>query len=214
VDDNPELARRFDVMSIPTLIGVSRTVRPPKRMVGAKGKGQLLQELNEFLLNSLPLIAGATGEAVRDLHRRIGDRWLPTRVEMTRVVSRVATEQAVRAFQRDRGLVPTGTVDVGTWQTLLDGRLPTRRPGALPPAPDAAAVHDVAALQQRLGALGFDAGRVDGILVQRTAAAIAEFQRNCGLTSRDGVFGQRYVWSCCREWEGDPVPSWAVAAVA
>jgi thioredoxin 1 len=48
VDDNPELARRFDVMSIPTLI-VFKDGEVTKRMVGAKGKGQLLQELNEFL---------------------------------------------------------------------------------------------------------------------------------------------------------------------
>ncbi len=47
VDDNPELARRFDVMSIPTLI-VFKDGQAAKRMVGAKGKGQLLQELNEF----------------------------------------------------------------------------------------------------------------------------------------------------------------------
>ncbi len=48
VDDNPDIARRFDVMSIPTLI-VFRDGQPAKRMVGAKGKGQLLQELSEFL---------------------------------------------------------------------------------------------------------------------------------------------------------------------
>ena len=48
VDENPELARRFDVMSIPTLI-VFQDGEPKKRLVGAKGKGQLLEELAEFL---------------------------------------------------------------------------------------------------------------------------------------------------------------------
>ena len=48
VDDNPDLARRFDVMSIPTLI-VFKDGEPKKRLVGAKGKGQLLEELAEFL---------------------------------------------------------------------------------------------------------------------------------------------------------------------
>jgi thioredoxin 1 len=48
VDDNPDAARRFDVMSIPTLI-VFQDGQPVKRMVGAKGKGQLLQELAEFI---------------------------------------------------------------------------------------------------------------------------------------------------------------------
>jgi thioredoxin 1 len=48
VDDNPDVARRFDVMSIPTLI-VFKDGEPAKRMVGAKGKGQLLEELSDYL---------------------------------------------------------------------------------------------------------------------------------------------------------------------
>jgi thioredoxin len=48
VDDNPGVARRFEVMAIPTLI-VFQDGEPQKRLVGAKGKGQLLQELQEFL---------------------------------------------------------------------------------------------------------------------------------------------------------------------
>ncbi len=48
VDDNPDIARRFDVMSIPTLI-IFKGGEPQKRLVGAKGKGQLLEELAEYL---------------------------------------------------------------------------------------------------------------------------------------------------------------------
>jgi thioredoxin 1 len=48
VDENPTIAQRFGVMSIPTLI-VFKDGQPAKRMVGAKGKNQLLQELSEFL---------------------------------------------------------------------------------------------------------------------------------------------------------------------
>ncbi len=48
VDDNPNVARRFDVMSIPTLI-VFADGEVKKRLVGAKGKGQLLQDLSEFI---------------------------------------------------------------------------------------------------------------------------------------------------------------------
>jgi N-acetylmuramoyl-L-alanine amidase len=47
---------------------------------------------------------------------------------------------------------------------------------------------DVAELQQRLGALGFDAGRTDGKLGPLTEAALRDFQRNAGLTV-DGVCG-------------------------
>ena len=48
VDDNPDIARRFDVMSIPTLI-VFQDGQPVKRMVGAKGKGALLGDIAEFV---------------------------------------------------------------------------------------------------------------------------------------------------------------------
>jgi thioredoxin 1 len=48
IDDNPDAARRFDVMSIPTLI-LFQDGEPKKRVVGAKGKGQLLEELSDFL---------------------------------------------------------------------------------------------------------------------------------------------------------------------
>jgi thioredoxin 1 len=48
VDDNIELARRFEVMSIPTLI-LFKDGEPQHRIIGAKGKGQLLQEIEAFL---------------------------------------------------------------------------------------------------------------------------------------------------------------------
>ena len=48
VDDAPDLARRFEVMSIPTLL-VFRDGEVAKRIVGAKPKGALLDELADFL---------------------------------------------------------------------------------------------------------------------------------------------------------------------
>ena len=48
VDDAPDTARRFEVMSIPTLI-LFKDGEPQLRIVGAKGKGQLLQEIDPFL---------------------------------------------------------------------------------------------------------------------------------------------------------------------
>jgi thioredoxin 1 len=48
IDDNPDAARRFDVMSIPTLILFKDGV-PQKKLIGAKGKGQLLEELADFI---------------------------------------------------------------------------------------------------------------------------------------------------------------------
>ena len=51
VDTNQELAARFNVMSIPTLL-VIQDGEIKKRLVGAKGKGALLADLQEFLTPS------------------------------------------------------------------------------------------------------------------------------------------------------------------
>lgn len=48
IDDNLELAQRFKVMSIPTLI-LFKDGTPRLRIVGAKGKGELLEQLHPFL---------------------------------------------------------------------------------------------------------------------------------------------------------------------
>ena len=51
VDDNPNTAMRYNVMSIPTLLVFKpgEAGEEAKRLVGAKGKGQLLQDLAEFV---------------------------------------------------------------------------------------------------------------------------------------------------------------------
>ncbi len=48
VDKAPSIARRYEVLSIPTLI-VFRDGKPQKRLIGAQGKIKLLEELKEFL---------------------------------------------------------------------------------------------------------------------------------------------------------------------
>ncbi|CAN5759522.1 thioredoxin [soil metagenome] len=48
VDENPDLARQFDIMSIPTLI-VFKDGQPAHRFQGASGKAGLLQNLGDFL---------------------------------------------------------------------------------------------------------------------------------------------------------------------
>ncbi|MHB1518418.1 MAG: thioredoxin [Acidimicrobiales bacterium] len=48
IDDNLDVTRRFEVMSIPTLI-LFKDGEPAARIIGAKGKGQLLEELSEHL---------------------------------------------------------------------------------------------------------------------------------------------------------------------
>ncbi|HEV3368247.1 MAG TPA: thioredoxin [Acidimicrobiales bacterium] len=48
IDDNLDVTRRFDVMSIPTLI-LFKDGEPVSRLIGAKPKGQLLEEIAQYL---------------------------------------------------------------------------------------------------------------------------------------------------------------------
>ena len=48
IDDNLDVTSRFDVMSIPTLI-LFKDGEPPVRVIGAKPKGRLLEEISAYL---------------------------------------------------------------------------------------------------------------------------------------------------------------------
>ncbi len=48
VDENPGTAREYGIMSIPTLL-VFKDGQPDKRIVGAKGKAALLNDLNSYV---------------------------------------------------------------------------------------------------------------------------------------------------------------------
>jgi N-acetylmuramoyl-L-alanine amidase len=98
-----------------------------------------------------------------------------------------ASRRSVEAFQAARGLRVDGVCGEQTWAAIVEAgyRLGDRRLYQRKPMMRG---DDVADLQIRLGALGFDAGKVDGIYGPETAGALAEFQRNAGLTV-DGIFG-------------------------
>ncbi len=130
------------------------------------------------------LRAGNRGDAVRDLQQRLV-------AAGARIVVHgqfdAATEQAVRAFQEQRGLRVDGICGPETWGTLIEsGFAPGDR--LLYLCQPMLRGDDVAALQRRLNALGFDAGREDGILGPETEAAIGAFQRDAGLAT-DKVCG-------------------------
>ncbi len=48
IDENLDVTRRFEVMSIPTLV-LFKDGQPVQRLIGAKPKGQLLQEISTHL---------------------------------------------------------------------------------------------------------------------------------------------------------------------
>ncbi len=98
---------------------------------------------------------------------------------------------AVKLFQQSRGLTESGVCDAITWRNLVEAgfnigdrvlylRSPYFRGD------------DVTWLQMRLGNLGFDPGRVDGIYGARTRDAVREFQINVCLPP-DGIAGRSTV---------------------
>jgi len=99
-----------------------------------------------------------------------------------------ATERAVRAFQQSRGIGVDGIVGAETWQALDGARWKLGARTLFHSIPSALVGEDVHALQERLLEMGFDSGRADGIYGARTARAVAQFQREVGLTP-DGSCG-------------------------
>lgn len=102
-----------------------------------------------------------------------------------------ATEHSVRAFQQARGLRSDGICDDETWAALVEASWQLGDRLLYHRAPNLRG-DDVDELQHRLGLLGFDAGRVDGIFGPLTAAALEEFQRNVGLPA-DGICGDESI---------------------
>lgn len=133
---------------------------------------------------------GSTGEGVRDIQERLSalghdcDRDPPGEFG-------AATLAAVRAFQGDRGLPVDGVVEQDCWRALYeagyrlgDRLLFLRRPMLRG--------DDVAELQIRLDALGFDTGKPDGIFGPQTEQGLRDFQLNRGLAI-DGVSGPEVI---------------------
>ena len=135
---------------------------------------------------STDLLRGDRSEAVRDLQRRLAGHGFDLRDDEPGCFG-PATDAAVRSFQERRGLRADGVCGRQTWSAIVeaglalgDRMLYLRRPMLRG--------DDVRALQRRLNALGFDAGREDGILGDDTSRAVRDFQRNAGLAV-DGICG-------------------------
>jgi N-acetylmuramoyl-L-alanine amidase len=132
---------------------------------------------------------GKSGREIADVQQRLSRLAIATLTADGVFDER--TEQAVRQFQRMRGLPADGIVGPETWRTLVEAgytlgdRLLVRT--RVPLCGD-----DVVELQQRLNQLGFYAGSEDGIFGEATQAAVEEFQRNTGVAV-DGRVGPETV---------------------
>jgi N-acetylmuramoyl-L-alanine amidase len=114
------------------------------------------------------------------------------------------TAAAVEAFQHRRGLRVDGICGVQTWAALVEAgyRLGDRFLYLHAPMFRG---DDVADLQQRLSALGFDTGRVDGIFGRLTSSGLADFQRNVSLPV-DGILGASTLRELKRVMPRHPEP--------
>ena len=139
---------------------------------------------------TIHLALGDTGQAVTDVQRRLAGLGFSSGMDPEGSY-REGTRAAVEAFQYRRGLRVDGICGRQTWSALVEAgrrlgdRFLYRRSPML-------RGDDVAELQQRLSALGFDSGRVDGIFGDLTSGALGEFQRNAGLPV-DGIAGAATV---------------------
>lgn len=115
----------------------------------------------------------------------------PSQWETTALVSAVfddEVDQAVRQFQRGRGITVDGIVGPETFRRLeearwqLGDRVLSYQPGHLYSG------DDVLQLQRQLNRMGFDSGKEDAHFGPLTDRALREFQRNVGLAV-DGVAG-------------------------
>ncbi|MEA3501870.1 MAG: peptidoglycan-binding protein [Actinomycetota bacterium] len=129
--------------------------------------------------------SGDRGEPVRDIQRRLTALGMHTKVDGFYGSVTVA---AVRSFQDTRGLPSDGIVGPETWRTLVDAgfRLGDRMLYRRSPMMRG---DDVSRLQQSLGSLGFDAGKVDGFFGPDTLRAVLDFQHNRGM-AEDGFAGR------------------------
>src|SRR5437899_1852251 len=104
---------------------------------------------------------GQRSAAVRDVQRRL--LTLGYKIDAVEIDGRFGetTLAAVRDFQERRGLVVDGLVGDETWRELVEASWRLGNRSLYLRAPQLRG-DDVRELQERLGALGFDVGRIDG----------------------------------------------------
>jgi N-acetylmuramoyl-L-alanine amidase len=130
---------------------------------------------------------GDAGVEVHDIQQRLTALGMSVDAAELEGTFGPSTDGVVRRFQAQRSLRVDGLVGPDTWHQLVeagwslgDRTLYLRSPSFRG--------DDVRALQRRLNALGFDAGREDGFLGPLTDGALREFQRNVGQEP-DGIVG-------------------------
>ena len=106
-------------------------------------------------------------------------------------------EEAIKAFQQERGLTATGLVNEITQRALDEARWRLGDRILLLGTQSLMRGDDVSTLQERLIQMGFNCGRVDGVYGVKTEAAVKEFQKSVGIVV-DGKCGPSTLISFMR----------------
>ncbi|MDD3818827.1 MAG: peptidoglycan-binding protein [Actinomycetota bacterium] len=133
----------------------------------------------------------SSGEKVLDIQRRLKLLGYELGTAEIDGIFGVETENAIRKFQQDRGLLVTGVMDDETWQELVDAgcRLGERMLYLkYPPFRG----DDVRVIQVCLKTLGFYPYDENGIFCEKTQRALVEFQKNMNIAD-DGIVGKETI---------------------
>lgn len=154
---------------------------------------------------------GDEGPQVRDVQQRLlALGYRVDQAELGRFGD--STDEEVRRFQGARSLRVDGLVGADTWGQLVEAGFHLGDRTLYLHAPPRRG-DDVRSLQRKLNALGFDAGKEDGVFGASTDQAVREFQRNVGDIP-DGVVGLHTLDTLERMRPLDDAPSRAVVREA
>lgn len=133
----------------------------------------------------------SSGEKVTDIQRRL--KLLGYELGTTEIdgIFGTETENAVRKFQQNRGLVVTGVMDTETWQELVDAGCKIGERMLYLKYPPFRG-DDVRTLQLWLKTLGFYSHDENGIFCEKTHRALVEFQKNMNIAD-DGIVGEETI---------------------
>jgi N-acetylmuramoyl-L-alanine amidase len=106
------------------------------------------------------------------------------------------TQTALREFQTNRGLPQDGVCDRNAWDALIEASWLIGARLLYLTSPHLRG-DDIMALQTNLALLGFDCGRIDGILGPNTVRSLTDFQQNYGLVA-DGICGPESLQALSR----------------